>query len=413
MRRAVIGTLVDKGAASEEIADVLTEYASYLVQTRQLPEAYNLYIKLAPLYEAHYPHHSPKYLHFSSGFLAALSDAGYFSAVDAVYKQLNENVATVDVVAPSVRTQLFFQNIYQISRTPSQEGYLPNAEVIKRIALVDPNFLKSWRNRIIFSYFALLAGDVDLAAQFNSDPPPNEPPDQQLASYEVILKSFIAARSNNFEDSIALSREAVDKILLFHQRFENETSERLPTITAEERLVLSRILGINSPHISNFDQANSMFILAQFLNRYKVKLGLNERAIRQELKSDLKREDIRTRDRLKDVRDRAMHEAADSLFARVLPVRSHTQVEHDFGYLLRLEDIEDKIASANDQLPNDVLKSPRGSADSPIDLRTIQGLIKSDEALVLHVFVGGVLVTACIDLSRSTFNVQTLDGPAI
>ena len=45
MRRAVIGTLVDKGAASEEIVEVLTEYARYLTQTRQLPEAYNLFSK--------------------------------------------------------------------------------------------------------------------------------------------------------------------------------------------------------------------------------------------------------------------------------------------------------------------------------------------------------------------------------
>ena len=69
VRRAVIGTLVDKGAASEEIMDVLTSYATYLLEARRLTDARGLFDKLQPLYEAHAPHRSPKYLDFLSKFL--------------------------------------------------------------------------------------------------------------------------------------------------------------------------------------------------------------------------------------------------------------------------------------------------------------------------------------------------------
>jgi hypothetical protein len=54
MRRAVIGALVNTGNGSEEIVDVLTAYARYLARTRRLSEAYNLFLRLGPLYEAYY-----------------------------------------------------------------------------------------------------------------------------------------------------------------------------------------------------------------------------------------------------------------------------------------------------------------------------------------------------------------------
>ena len=411
MRRAVIGTLVDTGAASEEILDVLTEYAYFLTQTRQLSEGYNLFVKLAPLYEGQYSHHHPKYLHFQSIFLGLLSDFGNFPAVDAVYKHLNDAVAAVDIVAPSIRSQLWFQSLYQIARNPSAEARASTSERLKQITATDPNFLKQPRNRAIFSYFALLMGDVDLADQFNSEPQVGEPVDLQFGSYEIILKSLIAARRNKFDDSITLSQYALDKSRLFHQRFENESSNRLPAITAPERLILSVILGLNSPHVTNSDQANALFKLEQFLNGDKAKLGLNERVARQELKSDLQREDIRTRDRLKDLRDRIMNEAANSLFVRVLPIRGYKPVKNqDFGYLIRLEDIEDKITSADDQLKQSVPEVSEQSGDSPIDLSTIQRVIRPNEALVLHVVVSGVgLVTSCVDANNTTVNFTTFD----
>jgi CHAT domain-containing protein len=411
MRRAVVGTLVDKGAASEEIMDVLTEYAYFLTLTRQLSDAYNLFIKLSPLYEAQYSHHSPKYLRFLSYLIATLSDLGHFPAVDPVSKQLSDNVAAVDLVAPSVRTQLFWQDLYKLARTPPADGHAPILDRLKQIAASEPDFLKNPRNRIAFSYFALLAGDLELADQFNSGLPTTEQLDQQLASYEIVLKSVIAARRNQFDESITLSREAVDKIRLFHQRFEDESSDRLPAMTTEERLVLSLILGTNSPHVSSYEEAKSLFKLAQFLNRDKANLGVNQSVARQELTSDLQREDVRTRDRLKDLRDRLMDEAANSLLARVLPIRNYTQVRNtDFSYLSRLEDIEDKIANAEDRLRHSDTGAIEQGADSPIELNAIQKLIRPDEALVQHVFVGGIgLVTTCIDSNNATFNFKMFD----
>jgi CHAT domain-containing protein len=251
----------------------------------------------------------------------------------------------------------------------------------------------------------------NLPISFNSEPPTSEPLDQQLASYEIILKSFISARRQQFDKSIALSQEAVDKIRLFHARFEDESSDRLPTLTTEERLVLSLILGLNSPHISSREEFNSLFKLAQFLNRDKAKLGVNQSVARQELTSDLQREDVRTRDRLKDLRDRLMDEAANSLLARVLPIRNYSPVKiTDFGYLIRLEDIEDKIANAEARLRHSGTGAVELSADSPIELNAIHRLIRPNEALVQHVFVGGLgLVTTCIDSSDATFNFKVFD----
>jgi hypothetical protein len=151
--------------------------------------------------------------------------------------------------------------------------------------------------------------------------------------------------------------------------------------------------------------------LAQFLNRDKVKLGLNERVARQELKSELQREDMRTRDRLKDLRDGIMNDAKDSLLASVLPIRGYNLVENkNFGYLIRLEDIEDKISRANEQLRNKDTGLSEKRADNPIDLVAIQRLIHESEALVMHVFVGGIgLVTTCVDSTKATFTFKTFD----
>jgi hypothetical protein len=218
MRRAVIGALVDKGASSVEIVDILTEYANYLSQTRQLAEALNLFSKLAPLYDTQFAHRGPKFLHFLSVFLETLTSVGNFQAADVVLKMLNETVATVDIVATSVRQELFFQNLYKNVRTPSADGHAPNTESLKQTILTYPDFVKTPRNRIILTYFALLADDLALAEQLNSTHQADESTDAQFASYDVVLRSFIAARQNKFDESIALSQDAVDKIHLFHQR---------------------------------------------------------------------------------------------------------------------------------------------------------------------------------------------------
>ena len=122
-----------------------------------------------PLYDAIFPHHRPKYLHFLSNLLDTLSQIGNFQAEDSVYKILNDNVAAVDLVAPSVRNELFFEGLYQSARKPSTDGNdeESNIERLKQISLSNPDFLNEPSNRIKFSYFALVAGDVELAEQVN------------------------------------------------------------------------------------------------------------------------------------------------------------------------------------------------------------------------------------------------------
>src|SRR5205085_7570159 len=105
---------------------------------------------------------------------------------------------------------------------------------------------------------------------------------------------------------------------------ESESSKRLPALSIEERLVLGLVLGIDAAHISSFDQANTLFQLQQYLNRDKGKLGLNVWATRKGVKSDLQREDIRSGDRLVELRDNIMEEATDALLARIDPWKNYS-----------------------------------------------------------------------------------------
>jgi CHAT domain-containing protein len=179
-------------------------------------------------------------------------------------------------------------------------------------------------------------------------------------------------------------------------------------VTIEERAILALILASNVPHISTVYQADALFKLAQYLNRDKEKLGVNERVSVRQLNSDLQREDIRTRDRLKDLRERMLDDATTSLLARVLPIRPYTVVQNvDFGSLLRLEDIEDKITNADEQLRRTVPDFSSQGADRLVDLSEAQRLLRSNEALVLH-NVGVGLVTTCINSDTWTFKYTPL-----
>lgn len=415
MRRAVIGTLVDKAAASEEIVDVLTHYANFLSRTRRLIEADNIFHKLARIYDQTFPHRGSKYLYFTSKYVSNLSGLGNFPGVDNVLKILNENVASVDVVANSVREGLFHDNLYQLARVSglkpaSSADEKPIVGRLKQITADFPSFSKTPSAGIAFSYYALVAGELDLAEQFISAIDPNAPLDDQDAAYELLLKSFIAARRSRFDESIALARDGLGRIALFHRLAENESSSRLPTLSIEERVVLSLILGLNSPHISTFDQASSLFQLQQYLTRDKGKLGLNSRAGRQRVRSDLQREDLRSRDRLMELRDRIMEKASEDLLARVLPIRNYSPGQtNDYGPLIRLEQIEDWISTADDKLQRSVPDFAMDSADRPIELDAIQKVIKPNEALVLHNIAGGSgFVTTCVNSKSWTFHVQGL-----
>ena len=416
MRRAVIGTLVDKRAGSEEIIDTLTSYANYLTRTRNYVEADLLFRKLVPIYDKYYPHYGSKYLRVASEYLNNLSSLGNFSEADRVLKVLKDNVANVDVVANSVREEMFFQELYQLARTPlASTGPNPLIVRLKDVVSKFPDFLKQPRNRIVFSYFSLVAGDVDLADEYNSPVENSASLDDEFSAYEIIIKSFIAADRGKIDQSVAFAREALDRIRIFHRRFENESASRLPAISIEERLILSLILGVDASHISSFDQADVLFQLEQYLTRDKGKLGLNARVALQTLKSDLQREDIRSRDRLQSLRDKMMEKATDTLIVRALPIREFSpEQKNDYAALGQLEEIEDRILVSDEHLQKSAPQFLNDSADSPVDLGTIQRLIKPDEALVMHIFAGAQgFVTTCIDSNNWTFNVKRLDPSEI
>jgi hypothetical protein len=299
MRRAIIGTLSDKGSGSEEIVDALTNYAIYLTRTRRLAEAHNLFVRLVPIYDTYFVHLGPKYFRFLSHYIALETTIGNFTAADFLFKLLRENVAAVDLVAPSIKEELFYQDLYQLARSSSSNGNTTIKERLNELVSNYPDFSTQTRQRVIFSYFALVSGNVDLADQLLNSAEPSKASGDQYAAYEIILHSLIAARRNNFSESIALSGEALERLTLFHNSFENESASRLPAISLEERAVLTTTLALNATHVSTLDGANALFELAQFLNRDKGKLGLNKKVTSQGLSSDLQREDVRSRDRLR------------------------------------------------------------------------------------------------------------------
>ena len=105
-----------------------------------------------------------------------------------------------------------------------------------------------------------------------------------------------------------------------------------------------------------------------------------------------------------------MEEAADALLARVLPMRNYTPGQkNDYGPLIRLEEIEDKIARTEDEQRSGSTVIEGGS-DSPIDLTDIQKLVRPNEALVLHGLTATGMVTTCVDSDNWTFHVQGLDA---
>jgi len=152
-RRVLVGTLSDKGAGSEEIADVLTHYAVYLARMRRLPEAYNLLLRLVPTYESTFPHHGPKYLYFTSALLAASRSIGNFQKTEIVYKNLKENAASVDFVAGSVRATLFYQDFYGPAINSSATGDPALITRIKETLVQFPDFFKKPEPRMSCTRF--------------------------------------------------------------------------------------------------------------------------------------------------------------------------------------------------------------------------------------------------------------------
>ncbi len=400
-----MGALSDKGAGSEEIVDVLTFYAFYLARIRRLPEAYNLLIRLVPTYENTFPHHCPKYLYFTSALLAVSRTIGNFQATDIVYKNLKENAASVDYVAGSVRGQLFYQEFYGPAINSPAAGDPALIARIKQTSIQFPDFFKKTETRITFSYFAALAGDLDLAEQLATLRPSDDVITPQFSAYKTILDAFFAARQNSFDRSFTLVSEALEKIEAYHETLATESAVRLPSISIEERIVLGTILGLISPRVSAPIEANVVFKLEQFLNRDKSKLSLNARVARQALRSDLEKEDLRTRDRLKELRERILTDATDKLLERTTPIKPYAPSNNnDYALLTRLEDVEDKISSADIEIKGSVPDFFKRSNATSIDLVTVQQLLKPDEALIVHVPVTGQgLVSTCITSHNAVF----------
>src|SRR5262249_18586453 len=235
------------------------------------------FLRLAPIYDAHYPRHSPKYLKFVRVLTELQSDLGNWMAADSLLKVLHETADATDIVAPAVRAAIFYHDIYKLARSSSTDGREPLKKRLEEVVTAYPYFSKQSRNRVILAFFALISDNVELADQILNAVGPATAPEPQSEAYTTALRSFIAARRNHFSDSIALSREALDKLISFSKSFEDESASHLPAISIPERAVLTFLVGTNASHISSYDDANTLFRLEQFLNRDKSKLGLNKR----------------------------------------------------------------------------------------------------------------------------------------
>ena len=351
------------------------------------------------------PTRVPKYLRFQSLFLGVAAEVGNFNAANDLYSRLNEPASRVDLVAPSVKDELFFQGLYQKARSPSQS----DRDALRRqvVDIVDKGsgLLKYGLNRMIFMYFALLGNDIDLAERVEKSPVAQVTESVQIDAYRDALDSFIAASRGKFDDSISLLERARLKIEDFHRQFEAETIDQLPAISAEERTVISSILEVDLPQARSVSQQNTLFRTGQFLNRDRTKLGLNQSISRRALKSELQREDAFTRDRLRDFRDRLLRDTTAKLLSGVFPMRLPSAVKNnDFSVLFRLEDIEDRLLMAGRVVVGEV---DRSANESTRDIASVQGLLKDDEALILQNIVPNGLAVQCLTskelVSRSHF----------
>ena len=226
----------------------------------------------------------------------------------------------------------------------------PVIERLKKFTADYPDFLKFPSFRVECSYFALLAGDFQLADEYARASQPEQSENPQIRAYDLLLQSLAAALQEDFPSSLRLAREGVEQLHLYLRGFEALSSNWSPTLDSEERIVLGVILGANAKKPTSAEDKNTLFDIAQLLNSEKSKLGLTARISRQVLKLDLQREDLRTRDRLRDIRDRLMDDAVQTLITRiaVLPTRDQTSPENA-SPMQRLEEIEDKIELADQQ----------------------------------------------------------------
>jgi CHAT domain-containing protein len=398
MRRALIGTFVDKGSGSQDIVDVLTSYAVFLHRTDRLQEAVDLFQKLAPIYDALFSPRGPRHLSFLGKFVNTLTATGKFQASDRLTRVLRQNADAVDIIPPTIERLLTYQEIYRLAREQSGNGRAVAIDRLKHESSAFPAFASTPRSRIFFCFLAAIAGDLSAAKEFLGNLSASYDLDVELSAYVTILQSYIAAGENRFSESIALARAGVDKARASHERFSSESPSRPPAISVEERSILGITLGLAAPHARSVGDADGLFHVAQFLNRDKAKLGLNSRAARQSLGSELQQENARTRDRLRDFRDKLVDEVTQTILAQALPYRAYAVAPiADAKFLLRLEELEDKIQNATSILDQSAPSYDRRTADSSVGLAAIQQELRPDEALMLHAVAGpSGLVTMCV-----------------
>jgi hypothetical protein len=138
----------------------------------------------------------------------------------------------VDVISPSVRAQLFYQDLYHAAAASPIEVDPAVAMRLKEIADRAPDWIKKAEARITFSYFSLLAGDIDLAEKFTINTS-GEVLTTQFEAYELILRSYIAARRDQFDRSAEMLDTALEPIKRFHHQFASESAGQLPAIIEE------------------------------------------------------------------------------------------------------------------------------------------------------------------------------------
>jgi CHAT domain-containing protein len=412
MRRALVGVLIDQGSGSEEIADTLTQYALYLARTRQLAEASNLILRLTPVYDKFYPQRSPKYLHFCGVLLEILQSTGNFQAADRIYARLKELTGTVDVVSNDIRRQLFYQDFYGAALKSPASGDPVLASRLRQVSIEFPDYFKDPEPRITFAYFAALAGSLELAEQFATLPASDTPLTLRLSAYKSVLDAYFSASHQHFGEAIARIGKALEAMEAFHQTFATELASHLPSISIEERNVLGTILGLVSSHISSPAEANVVFQLEQFLNRDKSKLSLSDRVARQALRSDLEREDLRTRDRLKDLRERSMADITDRLITRTATYQAYApRSGTDYALLTSLERIEETIANIDIELKESIPDLSKRRSSASIELTAVQRLLKPNEALIVHVTLAGIgIVSTCVSSDNAVFSLQQMSA---
>jgi CHAT domain-containing protein len=313
-------------------------------------------------------------------------------------KTLHTIVDSTDIVAPTAKATAFYQDLYQLARSSSTDRKERVRQRLDQVVSAYPDFSRQLRVRVNLAYFAIISDNGELADQILNLGGPATGPDEQYDSYIIALRSLIAARHNHFDESIALSRDALDKLISFHNTFENESASYLPTISIPERAVLFTVTGFNASHVETYDNANNLFRFERFLNRDKSKLGLNKKIVQEGQHSDLQREEVRSRDKLRELRDRLMYDAVDALLARVVPIRrASISKDNDYSFLGRLESIEDSIATADEQLRQSTGASAERGVDDRVDLAEMQRVIRPNEALVIHVTALGALLTTCVN----------------